>query len=100
MEAEDAERPGDSGEVAETPAEVAEPMETDGDKQQVRSNDQGISVTLESFCTLSVCIPLFFKVTSYKDGCWLVEGRVQKEIYTCNLDNLTTNVYIIFHNQV
>ena len=36
MDPEVAKESGDSKEVAETPAEVAEPMETDGEVQQVR----------------------------------------------------------------
>ena len=36
MDPEDGKESTDSKEVAETPAEVAEPMEVDGDKQQVR----------------------------------------------------------------
>ena len=36
MDPEDGKESADSKEVAETPAEVAEPMEVDGDKQQVR----------------------------------------------------------------
>ena len=37
MDPEVAKESGDSKEVAETPAEVAEPMETDGEVQQVRA---------------------------------------------------------------
>ena len=63
MEAEDAERPGDPAEVAATPAEGDEPMETEGDKQQVRYNDRGIWVTLGNICTLirifCMCSELF-----------------------------------------
>ena len=36
MDPENGKESADSKEVAETPAEVAEPMEVDGDKQQVR----------------------------------------------------------------